>query len=156
MSRTLLKAMGLLALAASPAAANRLTFEVWPDANPQHAAFCSISLGGGRITLIAVQGLGLPDQTPLRWRASDREETALTAALQAFLSGTLDSVETYHARLPPPPFVTVGWMASFNGTMTTGLYIQKGLPLPQPLADFVGALGLEQACKLSATSGGPP
>jgi hypothetical protein len=147
---------GTIATAGFPAAANRLTLEVWPDTQPDHAVFCSVSLVNGWITLVQAHGLGLPAPHPLRWRASQTEDTAMTAALQAFLSGELVSVDPYGSRLPPPPFVTITWMTTLNDDMATGLYIQSGLPLPTALDTVLTELALDQACGLSATGGGQP
>jgi hypothetical protein len=147
--KALINCLAVLA-ANSPASANRLTFEAWPDANPANAAFCSVALSDGWFTLVQVQGAGLPAERPLRWRASDREEDAMTAALQAFLARDLVSVDPYESRLPPAPFVTVTWMTTLDDQMATGLYIQPGLPLPPVLADMAAALGLGQACGLTA------
>jgi hypothetical protein len=143
---------GLVAAVATalPANANRLTFEVWPDADPAHASFCSIALAGGWLSLVQVKGSGLPSPRPSRWRASSREEETLTAALQAFLAGDLELVDPYLSRLPPAPFVTVTWMTTLDDTMATGLYIQPGLPLPPVLADLSAALGLGETCGLTA------
>jgi hypothetical protein len=141
-------------VATRPVSANRLTFEAWPDANPANATFCSIALTEGWLTLVQVRGAGLPAKRPQRWRASDREEDAVTAVLQAFLAGNLTSVDPYGSRLPPAPFVTVTWMTTLDDQMATGLYIQPGLALPAILADVAITLGLERACGLTAKAAG--
>jgi hypothetical protein len=137
-------------LAVQPVSANRLTFEVWPDANPSAALFCSIALLDGWMTLVQVQGAGLPAQPPVRWRASDVEDQAMTAALQAFLEGELASVDPYVSRLPPAPFVTVTWMTTLDDHMAMGLYIQSGLALPDTIARLSQVTGLGQPCGLTA------
>jgi hypothetical protein len=147
---------GTIVTAGAPAAANRLTFEVWPDAKPDHAIFCSVSLANGWMTLVQVHGLGLPAAQPLRWRASKAEEAAMTMALQGFLSGDLALVDPYTSRLPPAPFVTITWMTMLNGDMATGLYIHEGLALPAVLARSLKSLALDQACGLSARGAAQP
>jgi hypothetical protein len=136
--------------AALPACANRLTFEVWPNPDPTSATFCSVALSGGQLSLVQAKGAGLPTPEPLRWRASEPEQEAMTAALQAFLTGELVSVDPYVSRLPPAPFVTVTWMTTLDDHMATGLYIQPGLTLPPVLADMAQSLGLAQTCGLTA------
>lgn len=140
----------LSALVPAPALANRLTLEVWPDARPDHATFCTVGLSGGWITVVQVRGVGLPAPYPVRWRATSLEEQAILTALHAFLAEDLLSVEPYVSRLPPPPFVTVTWMTTLDENMATGLYIQNGLLLPPALANVTKALGLSKACGLSA------
>ncbi|RYI01490.1 MAG: hypothetical protein EON48_17135 [Acetobacteraceae bacterium] len=39
-------------VAALPVLANRLTFEVWPDASPEHAVSCTFALDDGWISLV--------------------------------------------------------------------------------------------------------
>jgi hypothetical protein len=136
--------------AALPACANRLTFEVWPNPDPTSATFCSVALSDGWLSLVQAKGAGLPAPEQLRWRASDAEENAMTAALQAFLTGELASVDPYVSRLPPAPFVTVTWMTTLDDHMAIGLFIQPGLPLPPVLADIAQTLGLVQTCGLTA------
>ena len=143
-------AVVLTVAASGPALAHRLTLEVWPDTQPDHASYCTVALTGGWITVVKVRGLGMPSPYPLRWRASPREEAAMTEALQAFLAQDLVSVDPHAARQPPAPFVTVTWMTRLDDRMASGLYIQSGLPLPLPLADATSALGLTRACGLSA------
>jgi hypothetical protein len=133
-----------------PACANRLTIEVWPDPDPSSATFCSIALSEGWLTLVQVRGAGLPPAQPLRWRPSTVEEDAMTAALQAFLTGDLVSVDPYLSRLPPAPFVTLTWLTMLDGHMTTGLYIQSGLSLPPVLGDMALSLGVDESCGLTA------
>jgi hypothetical protein len=139
-----------LVVAAGQAGANRLTFEVWPDPDPTHAAFCSIALADGWLSLVQVRGAGLPARRPLRWRASASEEAAILSALQAFLAGDLVSTDPYGSRLPPAPFVTVTWMTTLDHSMATGLYIQPRAALPPVLAEVAVSLGLGQTCGLSA------
>jgi hypothetical protein len=140
----------LPALVADPGLSNRLTLEVWPDAVPEHATFCTVALSNGWINVVQVRGVGLPAPYPVRWRATSAEEHAMLTALHAFLAGELVSVDPYVSRLPPAPFVTVTWMTTLDDNMATGLYIQNGLPLPAPLADVARTLGLAKACGLSA------
>ena len=137
-------------LAALPVFANRMTFEVWPDRSPDHAVFCSVSLTDGWISLVQVKGAGMPGPQPMRWRASRAEVDALSESLQAFVGGELGSVDVYASRQPPAPFFTVTWMTRLDDTLTTGLYIQQSLNLPDTLADTLASLGLDQPCGLNA------
>lgn len=150
---------GLLALclaafpAAPPALANRMTFEVWPDASPDHVTSCTFALSDGWISLVQVKGLGMPGPRPMRWRASRAEVDALSASLQAFVGGELGSVDPYAARQPPAPFLSVTWMTRLDDRLATGLYLQQGLALPGSLQRALRSLGLDQPCGLTATAG---
>ena len=137
-------------LAALPAHANRLTFEVWPDASPDHAISCTFALADGWISLVQVTGAGMPGPDPMRWRASQDEVAALSDSLQAFVGGALGSVDPYGSRPPAAPFLSVTWMTRLNDRLATGLYIQPGLTLPRPLSDTLGSLGLDRPCGLTA------
>lgn len=137
-------------LAAPPAYANRMTFEVWPDSSPDHAVSCSIALSDGWISLVQVKGAGMPGPQPMRWRASAPEVQALSDTLQAFVGGALGSVDAYASRQPPAPFFSVTWMTRLNDRLATGLYIQPGLSLPPPLSQALSRLGVGQPCGLSA------
>lgn len=136
--------------AATPVMANRLTFEVWPDASPDHTIACSVALEDGWISLVRITGAGMPAARPMRWRASEAETEAVFDSLQALVAGTLGSVDPYVARRPPAPFFSVTWMTRVDAAFTSGLYIQPGLGFPGPLSDTLAALGLGQPCGLSA------
>ncbi|MBL9074923.1 hypothetical protein [Tabrizicola sp.] len=140
-------------IAGPPADANRLTFEVWPDASPDHAVFCTFALSDGWISLVQVTGAGMPGPEPMRWRASRAEVDALSDSLQAFVGGALGSVDPYLSRPPPAPFLTVTWMTRLDDRLKTGLYIQPGLALPDPLSRTLASLGLARPCGFSATAG---
>jgi hypothetical protein len=136
--------------AAFPAYANRMTFEVWPDASPDHTVFCSVALSDGWISLVQVTGAGMPGPHPMRWRASRAEIDALSDSLQAFVGGDLGSVNAYASRQPRAPFVTVTWMTRLDDSLATGLYVQPGLAVPDALADTLASLGLDLPCGLTA------
>ncbi len=140
-------AVGLTAL---PAGANRLTFEVRPDVQPDHTVACSISLKDGWISLVQVQGYGMPPPQPTRWRMARSEEAAILAALQAFVTGDAASVDTYRSRSPDPPFISVTWMTTLDGDLASGLYVQRGLHLPRVLSESLFSLGLDRTCGLTA------
>lgn len=144
----------IAALVAVPLFANRLTIEIRPDPFPEHALFCSVDLTAGRLSLVAVRGLGLPAPEPMRWHATDAEIAALSTALQAFLSGELPSVDPLVSRLPPAPYLAVTWMATLDDRPAGGLYIQSGSVLPPVLADALRAMGIERRCLPNATGGG--
>ena len=141
-------------IAGPPAHANRLTFEVWPDASPDHAAFCTFALSDGWISLVQVTGAGMPGPQPIRWRASRAEVEALSDSLQAFVGGALGSVDPYLSRPPPAPFLSVTWMTRLDDRLKTGLYIQPGLALPAPLSQTLASLGVARPCGFSARDDG--
>lgn len=144
-------ALGLAAIAAAlPAHANRMTFEVWPDASPDHVVSCSVALADGWISLVHVKGAGMPGPQPMRWPASREEVEALSDSLQAFVGGELGSVDAYASRQPTAPFLSITWMTRLDDSLSTGLYIQPGLALPRPLAQTLASLGLDQPCGLTA------
>jgi hypothetical protein len=145
-------ALCLAALAAaSPASANRLTFEVWPDASPDHTIACTVALEDGWISLVQIEGAGMPRPEPMRWRATPAETDAVFDSLQALIIGKPGSVDPYSSRRPPAPFLSVTWMTKVDASLTTGLYIQPGLRLPSPLSRTLASLGLDRSCGLSAT-----
>jgi hypothetical protein len=142
---------GLVAMvAALPAFANRLTFEVWPDGSPDHAVSCTFALSDGWISLVQIKGAGMPGPDPMRWRASRLEVEALEDSLQVLVGGALASVDPYMSRPPPAPFLSVTWMTRLDDRLATGLYIQPGLALPGPLSRTIGSLGLDRPCGLTA------
>ncbi len=106
-------ALCLAALAAAlPARANRLTFEVWPDASPDHTVACSVGLSDGWISLVQVTGVGLPRPDPMRWRATHDEVEAVADGLQALVGGELRSVDPY---LSPPPSPSLQRLPTLEG-----------------------------------------
>ena len=141
-------------LAALPAHANRMTLEVWPDASPDHMVSCTFALDDGWISLVQVQGVGMPGPQPMRWRASRAEVDALSHGLQAFLGGELGSVDPTVARQPAPPFLSVTWMTRLDNRLTTGLYLQHGLTLPVTLRQVLASLGVARSCGLTAKADG--
>ena len=148
-------AVGIAAiLTALPVCANRLTFEVWPDASPDHVMSCTFAVSDGWISLVQVTGAGLPGPEPMRWRATRAEVEALSSGLQALVVGDLVSVDASHSRQPPAPFLSVTWMTRLNNRLASGLYIQPGLTLPAPLSQTLASLGLDRPCGFSAKDGG--
>jgi hypothetical protein len=146
-------ALGLAALfAATPVCANRLTFEVWPDASPDHTVACTVAFKDGWISLVQITGAGMPGPQPMRWRASRAETDAVFESLQALVVGSVASVDPYQSRQPPAPFLSVTWMTRVDASLTSGLYIQPGLSLPAPLSRTLASLGLDRPCGLSATA----
>jgi hypothetical protein len=137
-------------LAAQPVYANRLTFEVWPDASPDHVMSCTFAVADGWISLVQVTGAGMPGPEPIRWRASSAEVEAVALGLQSLVAGELGSVDPYLSRQPPAPFLSVTWMTRLDDRFASGLYIQPGLDLPAPLSRTVRSLGLDRPCGFSA------
>lgn len=138
--------------AAAPVMANRLTFEVWPDASPDHTVACTVAFENGWISLVQITGAGMPGPQPMRWRASRAETDAVFDSLQALVVGTVASVDPYQSRQPPAPFLSVTWMTRVDASLASGLYIQPGLKLPVPLSQTLASLGLDHPCGLSATA----
>lgn len=123
------------------AAANTLTFEIWPSSDPDLTTSCTVSLSHGRFTALEVRGLGLPPAATLRWYADRAETSALVQALQSLVSGDLASAQPIiTSRLPAPPFITATWMATLDTGLASGLYIQPGLTLPPVLATAITTL----------------
>lgn len=144
-------ALCLSALAVvQPADANRMTFEAWSDASPDHVVACTFALADDWISLVQAKGLGKPSPTPMRWRATKAEVDALSAGLQALVGGQLGSVDAYGARQPLAPFLSVTWMTRLDDRPVTGLYLQHGLVLPASLRHALASLGVEQSCGFSA------
>jgi hypothetical protein len=148
-----LAASVVVALTALPVCANRLTFEVWPDASPDHVMSCTFAISDGWISLVQVTGAGLPGPKPMRWRASSAEVDAVSSGLQALVAGDLGSVDPYRSRQPPAPFLSVTWMTRLDDQLASGLYIQPGLDLPAPLSQTLASLGVDRPCGFSATAG---
>lgn len=142
------------ALTALPACANRLTFEVWPDASPDHVVSCTFAVSDGWISLVQATGVGMPAPRPMRWRGTEAEVEAVSLGLQALVGGDLGSVDPYLSRPPPAPFLSVTWMTRLDDRLASGLYIQPGLSLPAPLSRTLGTLGLDRPCGVSAKAGG--
>ena len=129
------------------APANALTFEFWPSDDPGQSMSCVLRYADGMFTAVEVQGPGMPAATPLRWPAGPEDVTAMTAALQALVSGDVPSVRAVTtSRLPPAPFVTVTWMAHVDTGMMTGLYIQRGLTLPPVLDRLIRTVMPDGPC----------
>lgn len=143
-----------VALTALPAHANRLTFEVWPDASPDHVMSCTVAVSDGWISLVQVTGVGMPAPQPMRWRASEIEVEAVSSSLAALVAGDIGSVDPYQSRQPPAPFLSVTWMTRLNDRLASGLYIQPGLDLPAPLSRTLASLGVDRTCGISAKGGG--
>lgn len=137
-------------VAATPTLANRLTFEVWPDASPDHTVACTVAFQDGWISLVQIEGAGMPNPQPMRWRASPKETDAVFDSLQALVVGSVPSVDPYQSRQPPAPFLSVTWMTRVDASLTSGLYIQPGLTLPAPLSQTLASLGLDRPCGLTA------
>ena len=112
------------------AAANSITFEIWPGPDPDQVISCVIRWQHGQISALEVQGLGMPPRHPARWYQGRQEQQALLAALTALVNGDVASINPTGSRLPPPPFVTATWMARVDGGLMTGLFVQQGLDLP--------------------------
>lgn len=114
-----------------------LTYEIWPSSDPASIVSCRIELKSGQINVVEAKGTGMPPRHGLRWPVRKVEELAMIAALQSLVSGELPSVDTYTARLPPAPLVTVSWSTRVNDALTTGLFVQDGLTLPVLLSNLI-------------------
>ena len=49
------------------AAASTLTFNVWPNADPDSAIFCSLTLDHGRLIALQAKGLGMQNPRAVAW-----------------------------------------------------------------------------------------
>ena len=134
MRRAMILALTLLPVMAR---SDVLTFEVWPDRNPDRMVSCRIERRGPEMNVLEVLGAGMPPSQPMRWPVRRVEEAVLLAALQDLISGDLPGVEIYSSRLPPAPYVTVTWSATVNAAPVSGLYVQQGLRLPPVLAQVI-------------------
>jgi hypothetical protein len=112
------------------AAANSITFEIWPSPDPGQVISCVVRWQHGQISALEVMGPGMPPRHPARWYQGQREQDALMDALTALVNGDLPTINPTGSRLPPPPFVTATWMARVDGGLMTGLFVQQGLDLP--------------------------
>ena len=126
----------LTLLCPCPAMADALSFQFWPDRDPDHAVSCRIGLDHQTLSVIEVLGQVKPGRV-LRWPQRRGEEAAVLAALQALIAGDLASVDIYTSRLPAPPYVTLNWSAHVNNRPVSGLYVQTGLDLPPVLAALI-------------------
>ena len=97
---------GVLALLLSLpqlAAANSLTIEVWPSADPTQTIYCAITLTDGRFSALEVIGHGTPAARPQQWFSTEPEVRALGTALQSLIGGDLAGQDILTSRTPPPP-----------------------------------------------------
>ena len=118
----------------SPMQAASLIINLWPNADPDTAIYCALTLTGDRMVAVQAKGMGLQDPQTYRWWASDLDRTAYFHGLQQLFDGTLPSENPLSAPMPLPPFVTVTWVANLNGSMTSGRYVANHAEIPPELA----------------------
>jgi hypothetical protein len=128
------------------AAADSLTFEIVPSADPSLSLSCRMEVAGGQMIAVQVVGMGMPPRTPMRWPVRRDEAAAVADALAALVAGDLTSVETYRSRRPPAPMITVTWGVRISGQVMSGLYIQSGLDLPPMLDRVIDTVMPGSAC----------
>ena len=127
---------GVLALLLSLpqlAAANSLTIEVWPSADPTQTIHCAITLTDGRFSALEVIGHGTPAARPQQWFSTEPEVRALGTALQSLIGGDLAGQDILTSRTPPPPYFSAIWVANVDNATASGIYIQPGNELPDTL-----------------------
>ncbi len=123
----------VLALPA-PGHAHALTVNLWPDTDPDHAIFCTLSFSDGQFAAVEARGLGLQAPRALRWWASADETRAFLAGLSALIDGPVASENPLMSARPAPPFLTVTWLAELDGGVTSGRHTAQSLALPPELA----------------------
>ncbi len=134
----------VLALMVVPqiAAANSLLIEVRPTADPRDMVACYVGLTGPEMRLLEVDGQGMPTVPAVRWFARDAEVAALTDALATLIAQDTGPIDPDTWRLPPPPTITINWIADLGSGKAAGLYDQRGLSRP-PSLDLLAPLVLE-------------
>lgn len=115
------------------AAANSLTIEVWPNADPTQTIYCAMTLTDGRFSTLEVIGHGAPAARPQQWFSTEPEIRALGAALQSLIGGELAGQVILTSRTPPPPYLSATWVANVDNATASGIYIQPGIALPDAL-----------------------
>ena len=118
------------------AAADSLTIEVWPNTDPTQTIYCAIILSHDRFSALQVIGHGAPAQ-PLRWYSTESDITAMTHAWQSLIGGDLAGQMILNSRTPPPPYVSVTWVANVDNATASGIYIQPGITLPDVVLQAV-------------------
>ena len=118
------------------AAADSLTIEVWPSADPTKTIYCAITLSHNRFSALQVIGHGAPAQ-PLRWYSTESDIAAMTSAWQSLIGGELAGQVILTSRTPPPPYVSVTWVANVDNATASGIYIQPGVTLPDVVLQAV-------------------
>lgn len=119
------------------ALANTLTVNIWPDADPESAIFCSLTLHQGRLVALQAKGLGLQNPRAVSWWANEADTSAFLDGVQALVTGAVPSGNPNLAPRPQPPFLTVTWMANLDGQISTGRYVAQDLQIPQELSQML-------------------
>ena len=139
-----------LCLLPQAALSDVLTFGIFPTSNRSSSVSCRIELRSGQINVVEVRGTGMPPKRPFRWPVRRAEEMAVLRALQALISGDLPGVETYTSVAPPAPYVTITWSSQVNRARVDGLYIQKGLQLPEVMSQLIDITMPGSGCQSAA------
>jgi hypothetical protein len=129
-----------LLLMTVPVDATTLIFQIWPTTRSDDAVFCSIELDNGRFTAVEMKGMRMGNPVPLRWYAREQDIAAMTAVMTDFVSGTLPTVDTQSAVLPPPPFVSATYWVPYDGGVRSGAMMLPGHDMPAPLRDLIRLL----------------
>ena len=125
-----------LCLVPQAAAADVLTFDIWPSADPYKSLVCRIEIRGGQMIVVEVQGTFVPPRHVMRWPVRHGEAAAMADAMAALIAGDLPSVGGYAAHGPAAPMIAVTWSTKLERGLVAGVYTQSGLDLP-PLLDRV-------------------
>ena len=122
------------------AAANSLTIEVWPNADPTQTIYCTMTLTDGRFSALEVIGHGAPAARPQQWFSTEADVRALGTALQSLISGDLAGQVILTSRSPPPPYFSATWVANVDNATASGIYIHPGTLLPEVLLQAITTL----------------
>lgn len=123
-------------LSALPAAANSLLIEIRPTADPHDYVACYVGQVGPEMRVLETTGPAMPNRPPVRWFARAQEVAALADALRTLIDDTPGPIDPDTYRLPPPPTITINWVAHFGGRTEAGLYDQRGLARPRSLDEL--------------------
>ena len=122
------------------AGAQTLTFDIRPGTEPARWVACTLRLEPPWITLIEVEGAGMPPRQQIRWPAGPRDRALVEAAIAALASGALPPTDPNGSRRPEPPNLSVTWIAGEGPALRSGYYQQSGLALPPVLAELIGGI----------------
>ncbi len=122
------------------AAANTVIFNVVPNADPDSAIYCALSLNQGRLVALQAKGVGLQNPRAVAWWANEADTTAFLRGVQALVSGAVPSENPNSAPWLDPPFLTVTWIANLNGQVTSGRYVTHELRLPDELSQMLATV----------------
>ena len=134
-------------LMSQAAAADVLSFDIWPSTDPYKSLVCRIEIRGGQMIVVEVQGTFVPPRHVMRWPVRHGEAAAMAVAMAALIAGDLPSVGGYAAHGPAAPMIAVTWSTKLERGLISGVYTQSGLDLPPELARVVDTVMPGSACQ---------